>query len=133
MTAKPATAIAPERRYRRKNNKIKTHFKEVMEISSLLNKTTTNGFHESPKNAKAYLDFKLTEIKQKRLIGTKFDCNVLLNDEKLKECLNETAKEVLEEYDIKRKRDIRIKILTKGSGHLTWNQTRKPSPLKNNY
>ncbi len=109
--------------------RLRTHFKEVVEISTELNKTAL-GFPKTPKDAQNYLESKLIDIKQKRMLGIRIKNEDLRKDEMLNACLNTTAKEVVEVYELRKKKDVMVRLLTRGAGKLiVGNVSRGASPI----
>ncbi len=104
----------------------KTHFKDIIELSQDLT------LNDSPRpseptleSAKKYIEGKLSELRERRVLGMRVGCNELERDPKLTRSLSRAAKEVVDVYQLRRPRDQDSVLLLKGQGKLVWNQHRR--------
>ena len=101
-------------------HKLKTHFKEIVEMS---NQCSTSFLPTPPTNSKSYIAQKLLEFRQKRLLGLGVAKSEIEEDDTLNKCLSVTAKEVVDVYQLRRERH--TGSLLKGRGKLVWNHPKK--------
>ena len=108
----------------------RTHFKEVIELSQVLNKTIREIKITPINDANDYINGKLKDIRQRRMLGMRINHKDMEKDNKLSLYLSRAANEVMDVYQIRK--SPQAILFKKGDGKLMWNQTRLRYPLSNN-